>query len=116
MKKRLLYAARGPIAKWLVLAPKPALRVTFFALLCTLTLAVFAERAVGQGCAMCYQNAAASGAAGREALRHGILVLLLPAVSFFLGVFALIYRRRNATRFSGEFDARLEATRSNQTP
>jgi len=98
MKKRVGDTVEGLIAKWPVLAPKQALKVTFLALSCTLAVAVLAGRAAGQGCAMCYQNAAASGAAGREALRHGILVLLIPAVSFFLGVFALIYRRRNATR------------------
>jgi hypothetical protein len=44
---------------------------------------------------MCYQNAAASGAPGREALRHGILILLVPAVSLFAAICALIYRRRD---------------------
>jgi hypothetical protein len=47
---------------------------------------------------MCYQTAAASGAPVREALRHGILILLLPAISLFLGIFAYIYRRRNLAR------------------
>jgi hypothetical protein len=42
---------------------------------------------------MCYQNAAASGEQGRAALRHGILILLLPAVSLFVGIFALICSR-----------------------
>jgi hypothetical protein len=69
-----------------------------FAVLSTLILAFTVSSAVAQGCAMCYQNAAASGAAGRAALRHGIFVLLLPAVSLFLGVFVLIYRRRNRAR------------------
>lgn len=69
-----------------------------FAVLCTLPLAFACSSADAQGCAMCYQNAAASGPAGQAALRHGILILLLPAVSLFLGVFALIYRRRNPAR------------------
>jgi hypothetical protein len=47
---------------------------------------------------MCYQNASAAGAAGRAALRHGILVLLVPAVALFLCTFALIYRRRSPVR------------------
>jgi hypothetical protein len=51
-----------------------------------------------QGCAMCYQNAAASGAQGREALRHGVLILLFPTISLFLGIFGLLYSRRNASR------------------
>jgi hypothetical protein len=44
---------------------------------------------------MCYQNAASSAAQGRAALRHGILILLVPALSLFIGIFSLIYRRRN---------------------
>ena len=59
---------------------------------------MFAPHAAAQGCAMCYQNASAAGAQGREALRHGILVLLLPTVTMFLGIFGLIYRRRNVAR------------------
>jgi hypothetical protein len=56
------------------------------------------SRALAQGCAMCYQNAAAANAQGRTALQHGILVLLLPALSLFLGIFGLMYSRRNTTR------------------
>jgi hypothetical protein len=63
-----------------------------------LALGGFARNAAAQGCAMCYQNAAASGVQGRAALRHGILILLLPACSVFLGICALIYHRRNASR------------------
>jgi len=47
---------------------------------------------------MCYQNASASGAQGREALRHGVWVLLFPTLSLFIGILALIYHRRNVTR------------------
>ena len=81
--------------------PRPALgpnirlgRVTL-AILCASVLPFVAPHTAAQGCAMCYQSAAASGAAGRAALRHGILVLLVPAIGLFLGTFALIYRRRN---------------------
>lgn len=59
---------------------------------------VVAFRAFGQGCAMCYQNAAAADSHGRSALQHGILILLLPALSLFLGIFGLMYIRRNANR------------------
>jgi hypothetical protein len=47
---------------------------------------------------MCYQSAAASGPQGGAALRHGILLLFVPAISLFVGIFALIYHRRNVTR------------------
>lgn len=47
---------------------------------------------------MCYQNASATGAQGAQALRHGILVLLFPTISLFVGIFTLTYRRRNVAR------------------
>jgi len=51
-----------------------------------------------QSCALCYQGAAASGAQGGAALRHGILLLFMPAISLCVGIFALIYPRRNVAR------------------
>ena len=66
--------------------------------ICALLFGLMASHVAAQGCAMCYQTAAASGTPGREALRHGILILLLPAVSLFLGIFAFIYRRNNLPR------------------
>lgn len=58
---------------------------------------LFARNAAAQGCAMCYQNAAASGARGQAALRHGILILLIPALALFAGIFWTIYRRNDAS-------------------
>jgi hypothetical protein len=76
-----------------VFAPVAVRCATVIAMVVTVVPEVFA-----QGCAMCYQNAAASGAQGREALRHGILVLLFPTLSIFFGIFGLIYSRRNISR------------------
>lgn len=61
-------------------------------------LGAIVPHAAAQGCAMCYQTAAASGAPGREALRQGILILLLPAVALFFAILAIIYRRRDPVR------------------
>jgi hypothetical protein len=47
---------------------------------------------------MCYQSASATGAQGGAALRHGILILLFPTISIFVGIFGLMYRRRNVAR------------------
>lgn len=55
-------------------------------------------RVVAQGCAMCYQSAAATGPQGAAALRHGILILLFPTISIFVGILGLMYRRRNVPR------------------
>jgi hypothetical protein len=75
------------------------IRLAVFTALCLLLLLVsFAPSAAAQGCAMCYQNASASGAQGARALRHGILILMLPTLTLFTGIFALIYRRRNVAR------------------
>ena len=70
----------------------------FLALGLSLLLVSLDPSAAAQGCAMCYQNASATGPQGAQALRHGILILMLPTLSLFAGIFALIYRRRNVAR------------------
>jgi len=65
---------------------------------CATLIALPIPHVHAQSCAMCYQGAAASGAQGGAALRHGILLLFVPAISLFVGIFALIYRRRNVAR------------------
>ncbi|HZW92278.1 MAG TPA: hypothetical protein VFF64_04835 [Candidatus Eremiobacteraceae bacterium] len=48
-----------------------------------------------QGCAMCYQSAAASGARLIHALKSGIVILMIPPL-LMTGFFVrLVYRRRN---------------------
>jgi hypothetical protein len=73
-------------------------RVLALALACAALIFMLAPHSAAQGCAMCYQSAAASGEQGRAALRSGILILLFPTVSLFLGIFGLVYRRRNVSR------------------
>lgn len=58
-----------------------------------LAAALLAPAAAAQGCAMCAQNAAATGAAGARAINAGILVLLLPTLGIFAGLFVLVVRR-----------------------
>ncbi|HTZ73674.1 MAG TPA: hypothetical protein VMB47_07130 [Candidatus Aquilonibacter sp.] len=71
-------------------------RAAIIGAICTvLALLFLAPHAAAQGCAMCYQNAAASGAKGQAALRHGIMILLIPALGLFGGIFATIYRRND---------------------
>jgi hypothetical protein len=48
-----------------------------------------------QGCAMCYQSAAAAGPRTAEALRHGILIMLFPPLFIFAGIIVMAHRRRN---------------------
>jgi len=51
--------------------------------------------AFSQGCALCYTQAAASGARMIRALRSGIIVLIIPPLSVCMGAIALTYRKRN---------------------
>lgn len=48
-----------------------------------------------QGCTMCYQSAAASGPRSIQALRSGILILMLPPVLITAGIAFLAYRKRH---------------------
>jgi hypothetical protein len=54
-----------------------------------------------QGCALCYTDAAATGPQAQAALRHGILVLLIPPMFIFASLYAMLYRRRNVHLLSG---------------
>jgi len=65
--------------------------------------------AYAQGCAMCYTSAAAAKAGALQALRSGILILLLPALTMFAGIFVVIYRSRD--RFNGSADWTAERDR-----
>jgi len=92
-----------------------SLGVAGFAVLCALVVVLTASRTAAQGCAQCYQSAAASGVAGRAALRHGILILLVPAISLFLAILSLLCRRRNPARPApvGKFSERMAGASSN---
>ena len=74
------------------------IRAVLFLSCCAGLVALPVPHVSAQSCAMCYQGAAASGAQGGAALRHGILLLFIPAISLFVGIFALIYHRRNDSR------------------
>ncbi|HEV2176492.1 MAG TPA: hypothetical protein VGW33_04720 [Terriglobia bacterium] len=56
--------------------------------------------AFAQGCAMCYNTAAAASAGAIQALRSGILILTFPPALIFITIFVLILHRRN--RFDEE--------------
>lgn len=49
----------------------------------------------GQSCALCYTQAAASTARFIQALRSGILILMLPPFLMSLGITWMAYSRRN---------------------
>ena len=49
----------------------------------------------GQSCALCYTQAAASTARFIQALRSGILILMIPPFLMSLGITWMTYSRRN---------------------
>jgi hypothetical protein len=61
--------------------------------------------AFSQGCALCYTQAASSGARMIRALKSGIVILIIPPLSICMGAIALAYRRRNEFN---EGDPRVE--------
>jgi hypothetical protein len=48
-----------------------------------------------QGCALCYQSAAASGPRAIEALKSGILILVFPPTFICIAIGYLAYCRRD---------------------
>ena len=51
-----------------------------------------------QGCALCYTQAASSGAQMIAALKSGILILILPPTLGSIGMLFVVHRKRNQTR------------------
>lgn len=74
---------------WKILRSLSAVATCFVAVLLS------ASSAFAQGCALCYNDAAATGPQAQAALRHGILVLAIPPMLIFAAMFATLYRRRN---------------------
>lgn len=51
--------------------------------------------AFAQNCALCYTQAASTGARMIQALRSGILVLIIPPTLGTVGLFFVVHRRTN---------------------
>jgi hypothetical protein len=56
---------------------------------------VFPVLAHAQNCALCYTQAAGSGQRFIQALRSGILILMLPPMAISIGIAVMAYRKRN---------------------
>ncbi len=54
--------------------------------------------AAAQGCALCYTQAASSGARMIEALKSGILILVVPPTLLSVGMIFVLYYKRNQVR------------------
>jgi hypothetical protein len=63
--------------------------------LVALTLVVCSPAAFSQNCALCYTQAASSGSRMIEALRSGILILIVPPTLMWLVLGIILYAKRN---------------------
>ncbi len=69
----------------------------FYSILAGLLL-LTALPAFSQGCALCYTQAAAAGAKMIQALKSGILVLVIPPTLGSVGMLFVVHRKRNQVR------------------
>ena len=73
-------------------------------LLLALLLVGFAAPAFSQSCALCYTQAAASGSRMIQALKSGILILIVPPTLGTVGLILAVHRRRNQIRRPDDLD------------
>ncbi len=62
--------------------------------------------AFSQGCALCYTQAAASGPRMIEALKSGILILIVPPTLMTIAMIGILYHKRN--QFKADISAELD--------
>lgn len=60
--------------------------------------------AFSQNCALCYTQAASAGSRMIQALKSGILVLIVPPTLGSVGMIFVVYRKRNQVRHCGDDD------------
>lgn len=69
-----------------------------------LMLLLSAAPAFSQGCALCYTQAASSGSRMIQALKSGILILIVPPTLGSIGMILIMYQKRNQYRPSSDKD------------
>jgi hypothetical protein len=63
-----------------------------------LILLLTAVPAFSQNCALCYTQAASSGSRMIQALKSGILILIVPPTLGSIGMIFVVYHKRNQVR------------------
>jgi hypothetical protein len=66
--------------------------------LVTLVMLATPLPAFSQSCALCYTQAASAGARMIQALRSGILILIVPPTLMSVAMIFIVYRKRNQFR------------------
>jgi hypothetical protein len=77
------------------------LRLIALGLFC---IGVFTAPAFSQGCALCYTQAASSGAKMIQALKAGILILVIPPTLGSVGMIFILRRKRDQIRRSDDME------------
>lgn len=77
---------------------KRSLRPLRYGAILTGLLLVMALPAFSQSCSLCYTQAASAGARMIQALKSGILILVIPPTLGTVGMFFVIHRKRNQVR------------------
>ena len=67
-----------------------------------MAMMLVAAPAFSQQCALCYTQAASAGHRMIEALRSGILVLIVPPTLASVGMIFVVHRKRNQVRRSDD--------------
>ena len=79
-----------------ITAAKPLLLLGM--VLVTLVLLAAPLPAFSQSCALCYTQAASAGTRMIQALRSGILILIVPPTLMSVAMIFIVYRKRNQFR------------------
>jgi hypothetical protein len=66
--------------------------------LIAVAVGAFAPAAFSQSCSLCYTQAASATAQFIQALRSGILILIIPPALMWTAMLITVYRRRNKFR------------------
>lgn len=67
-------------------------------------LLLTAAPAFSQSCALCYTQAASSGSKMIQALKSGILILIIPPTLGTIGMIFVVHRKRNQIRRTDDAD------------
>jgi|SRR5438552_17337612 len=84
----------APLLRRKMRKPLGSIGVALVALILLLT----GMPAFSQNCALCYTQAASAGARMIQALRSGILILILPPTLGSIGMIFVVYHKRNQVR------------------
>ena len=80
--------------------PLPLLAITLLGLM----LLVFPVPVFAQSCALCYTQAASAGGRMIQALRSGILILIIPPTLMSVGMIFIVKQKRNQFKRSEAAD------------